>query len=42
MNIAGTNLEAKQKGNNFPQIKSKTPNEKNKHNGGSVIFDSHF
>ena len=41
MNIAGINIEAKNKLNNFPHIKNKIAMQQGKNNG-SVIFDSHF
>lgn len=41
MNIAGVNLEAKARLNNFPQIKSKNATQLCKNNG-PLIFDSHF
>ena len=41
MNIVGINIEAKNKINNFPQIKNKIAMQKGKNNG-SVKFDSHF
>jgi Fe-S-cluster containining protein len=41
MNIAGINIEAKNKLNNFPQIKNKIATQQSKNNG-SLIFDSHF
>lgn len=41
MNIAGINIEARNKLSNFPQIKNKIANQLCKNNG-PVIFDSHF
>lgn len=41
MNVAGINIEAKNKLNNFPQIKNKIATQQSKNNG-SLIFDSHF
>ncbi len=41
MNVAGINIEAKNKLNNFPQIRNKLAMQQGKNNG-SIIFDSHF
>jgi hypothetical protein len=41
MSVAGINLEAKNKINNFPQIRNKLAMQQGKNNG-SLIFDSHF